>query len=345
MALALVALRASFHLPALRWGLESLYYLGEYGFAYLLYSGLLAYSSRDEKVMAVPKGWLAAGLLLAGLLASRSGDFTGRFPVHAVIFSLTLAASLPRVARLRLPPEGLQVRRLAALFIGALALNFFLNGAFTLLLDRADALAATSYSAYQCIVDLGFEVLVAFSLVALATVDVRRSLEAANQIMQGERDRAAMLAQTDALTGCFNRRALDELQGRIGQRSGLVVVLDLDKLKPINDTLGHEAGDAAIRFAAQCFKTLLRTHDHLFRTGGDEFVLVAFNLPLQLAERRLEKLLESLRTYRLENGEPYPLSASYGFAEFHQSQSLELAITLGDYAMYARKKARGLARE
>lgn len=345
MAVALVALEGAFHFPPGRWGLECIYYLGEYGFAYWLFLGFTAYSKREENIPPISRLGMAGAVLLACTLASLPGDFTVRYPIHALLLATGLAVSLPQAWRLRLHQEAAQVRFLATLAVGLLALNYFAHGAFMLWLQKTGATAGTGYSAYQSIGDLFFEVLVAFSLVILATVDVRRSLEAANQIMQGERDRLAMEAQTDPLTGCFNRRALDELQGRIGQRSGLVVVLDLDKLKPINDTLGHEAGDAAIQFAAQCFKALLRTHDHLFRTGGDEFVVVAFNLPLQLAERRFERLRETLRSYRLEGGEPCPLSASYGFAEFNEAQPLELALTLGDYAMYARKRARGAARE
>jgi diguanylate cyclase (GGDEF)-like protein len=236
------------------------------------------------------------------------------------------------------------VRAFAALALLGLALDFAFQGVFSLWLALRGHGTVTAYSAYHSILDLGSEVLLAFSLVSLATVDVRRSLEAANQIMQGERDRLAMLAHTDALTECFNRRALDELMGRVGQRTGLVAVLDLNKLKPINDTLGHAAGDSAIRFTAQALKGLLRTHDHLFRTGGDEFVLVAFNLPPTEAERRFEKLGRTLAGYHREDGNPHPLSISFGLAEFGLARPLESSLAQADAAMYAQKQARGMAR-
>jgi GGDEF domain-containing protein len=89
------------------------------------------------------------------------------------------------------------------------------------------------------------------------------------------------LARTDPLTGCANRLALrEDLSYAAGAaaRSGLdlsVVALDLDGLKKINDTKGHAAGDAALRALVARLSAELRDADTLYRTGGDEFVVVA----------------------------------------------------------------------
>ena len=88
-------------------------------------------------------------------------------------------------------------------------------------------------------------------------------------------------ARTDPLTGCANRRALDEdLAPALAsaRRWGLdlaVVALDLDGLKSINDTYGHAAGDAALLALVACLKSVERDTDTLYRVGGDEFVLMA----------------------------------------------------------------------
>jgi GGDEF domain-containing protein len=88
-------------------------------------------------------------------------------------------------------------------------------------------------------------------------------------------------ARIDALTGCANRRALDEELVRTlasARRSGLdmaLAVLDLDGLKTINDTKGHPAGDAALVSLVEALRSALRKADTLYRTGGDEFVVLA----------------------------------------------------------------------
>jgi GGDEF domain-containing protein len=87
-------------------------------------------------------------------------------------------------------------------------------------------------------------------------------------------------ARIDALTGCANRRALDEEVVRTlasARRSGLdmaLAVLDLDGLKVINDTKGHPAGDAALVSLVEVLRSALRKADTLYRTGGDEFVVL-----------------------------------------------------------------------
>ncbi len=89
------------------------------------------------------------------------------------------------------------------------------------------------------------------------------------------------VARKDPLTGCANRRALDEELGHAvasARRSGLdltVAIADLDGLKRINDNYGHAAGDTALVSLVAVLRSVLREADTLYRTGGDEFVVVA----------------------------------------------------------------------
>ncbi len=88
-------------------------------------------------------------------------------------------------------------------------------------------------------------------------------------------------ARTDPLTGCANRRALDEDLGRAvsnARHSGLelaVAAIDLDGLKQVNDTHGHAAGDGVLLALVATLRQSLRDSDTLYRTGGDEFVVLA----------------------------------------------------------------------
>lgn len=114
-------------------------------------------------------------------------------------------------------------------------------------------------------------------------------LQEANRAIQGElarfnrhlmlaRQDAEREAHTDPLTGVLNRRGLlaamrEALDGRDGKGFALIH-LDLDNFKPVNDRLGHPAGDRLLRDVAQVLGRVTRSHDHVARIGGDEFVLL-----------------------------------------------------------------------
>src|SRR5258705_12396420 len=128
---------------------------------------------------------------------------------------------------------------------------------------------------------------------------VRREVELANSKLVEARDRLELLAQMDPLTEALNRHAFHSLlscpeRGKEAGTSGCVVVIDIDNLKPINDTLGHSAGDKAIRAVARAMRSLIRADDMLFRWGGDEFLVLLFKLPVNEASRRMMSLNDVL---------------------------------------------------
>ncbi len=104
----------------------------------------------------------------------------------------------------------------------------------------------------------------------------------------------------DALTGLANRRALDRELPRLlmrAERSGSVVavgMLDLDDFKQVNDTLGHEAGDALLRILAERLQSQLRASDLLVRLGGDEFIVVMNDLDAHDLMEQLSSVLDRL---------------------------------------------------
>jgi diguanylate cyclase (GGDEF)-like protein len=176
-------------------------------------------------------------------------------------------------------------------------------------------------------------------------------VELANRELLQARDQLELLAQMDPLTEALNRHAFHSLlrrpeSGHESKTSGSVAVLDIDNLKPINDTLGHTAGDKAIRAVARAMRSLVRADDMLFRWGGDEFLVLMFNLPQAEARRRMEKLNQILdENCRRWTGVPLTVTVSHGVAGFNSLTDLGSAIEKADQAMYAqRHQARGVNR-
>src|SRR6185312_16391925 len=127
-------------------------------------------------------------------------------------------------------------------------------------------------------------------------------------------------ASRDALTGLFNRRMLDEyLPEVIGRcksegRALCVLMIDVDYFKPLNDTLGHAAGDQMLKSIGQIIRSTIRDTDAAFRCGGDEFVVVLEGCPPEPARAladRITSLANALvKTFRV----PTPPTLSIGLA-------------------------------
>ena len=150
-------------------------------------------------------------------------------------------------------------------------------------------------------------------------------------------ERAELLAETDAMTGLYNRRGWERYlsfeDSRI-RRYGdpvQVVVLDLDHLKLVNDTRGHEAGDEYICAAARSISRSIRAADVAARLGGDEFGIVARCTPAQAGV-----MVSRLRAELEQEG----VGASIGWESYTYLSGLRGAWTAADAAMYEDKRRR-----
>ncbi|PNU18703.1 GGDEF domain-containing protein [Geothermobacter hydrogeniphilus] len=158
-------------------------------------------------------------------------------------------------------------------------------------------------------------------------------------------DQLYHLAHHDALTGLPNRtNFIERLQQelamakRIG-REVAVLFLDLDRFKMINDTLGHDSGDALLVEVAARLKKLLRETDAVGRLGGDEFAIVLGNLNCSAdAERVAEKILKILAEPLQVNEHELFITTSIGVSHFpaHHNSPEEL-VKKADIAMYSAK--------
>src|ERR1700720_2490921 len=110
------------------------------------------------------------------------------------------------------------------------------------------------------------------------------------------RERIENLAQTDPLTGLYNLRMFNEVwqreHGNCERNGGVyaLLMIDVDKLKEINDVFGHEAGNSALTLVAQCLQRSIRTTDHAARFGGDEFAVLLPGASEEVAEVVIKRL-------------------------------------------------------
>jgi diguanylate cyclase (GGDEF)-like protein len=157
----------------------------------------------------------------------------------------------------------------------------------------------------------------------------------------------AHLAHHDALTGLFNRRRFqEELASRLAQvrrygTQGALLFIDVDGLKTINDTFGHQAGDTILRDIAALFQTQLREVDILARLGGDEFAVLISAQDAQHAPAVAERLLEAVRHHvAVVAGRRLQSTISIGIALIpqHGSTSDEV-LEHADLALYQAKTA------
>ncbi|RBY96000.1 GGDEF-domain containing protein [Blastococcus sp. TF02-8] len=153
-------------------------------------------------------------------------------------------------------------------------------------------------------------------------------------------------ARTDELTGLPNRRtvfeSLDAADERLAEGAAVaVLVLDLDRFKEINDSLGHSVGDALLREVGGRLRGELREEDLLARLGGDEFVVLAADLDGASALRLAERLREQFQRPFLLGGLELAVDVSIGVAvgPDDSTNSGEL-LQLADLAMYSTKAGR-----
>jgi diguanylate cyclase (GGDEF)-like protein len=155
----------------------------------------------------------------------------------------------------------------------------------------------------------------------------------ANEVLAKARqtERFAEDANVDVLTGLANRRSLDRFLRRL-QAGEVLVMLDLDSFKRINDTKGHHVGDAILSALGRTLLSQVRARDRVGRYGGDEFLLV-------LSEgSNPHQLLERLRT-EWETARPHGVTFSAGIAPVVDEP--ESTLSAADHAMYRAKAAGG----
>ena len=154
------------------------------------------------------------------------------------------------------------------------------------------------------------------------------------------------LSLTDELTGLYNRRGfitLADQQLKIAnrlKRGVLILYADLDNMKYINDTFGHQEGDTALIETGNILKEVFRQSDIIARIGGDEFVVFPIEIIDTSTEALSARFQEFVNTYTVNRKRSYKLSISTGIVhhEYECPYTIEELINQADKAMYDQKK-------
>lgn len=165
------------------------------------------------------------------------------------------------------------------------------------------------------------------------------------QMLIEQKQKLSLESKTDELTHIFNRRGFMEYGQRLlslsaaAGKHGMVFFCDLDGLKTINDTYGHDVGDAAILTEAQVLNAAFRNSDMIGRLSGDEFGVVAPGFTKNNIQQLRNRLSELNELYSKENELPFILSISVGPIEFNdENTSLEDLLKVADENLYEEKK-------
>jgi len=184
----------------------------------------------------------------------------------------------------------------------------------------------------------------ASALKAEAEIEILKAQLAA---AQARIDELQAWADTDFLLNIYNRRGFERELSRASayitryQATGALIVLDVDRLKPINDIFGHAAGDMVLKGVVAVLMRHVRSSDVVGRLGGDEFALLLWNLSEADASAKalaLEQAIDSL-TFMFK-GRAVAVGASAGIAMLKPTDDAALALEKADQAMYARKAER-----
>lgn len=176
--------------------------------------------------------------------------------------------------------------------------------------------------------------------------DVTRANEAlqvSQQELQEKSLELARLATTDSLTGCLNRRSLDECESRRLQDESTetaAIMMDLDHFKLLNDQAGHDCGDAVLKHFSDLVRRNISKADDFIRLGGEEFVVFSTGGDSQQSSQLAENIREQFNAQPfLFNGQRFNLSVSVGVVHKPRGKqlSMEECLKAADVNLYQAK--------
>ncbi len=258
-------------------------------------------------------------------------------------FVLSLSAAARDSSR-----QALEARFVAGARVSAAVQELRERRVATISAKRSDALtAAKQASAATRLTWIAAILLVgAGFFVFRKELAARRDVEVAQRTQQQQEEQLRALSLVDDLTGLNNRRgflALAEQQIKFARRNSRELVLlfvDMDDFKQINDKYGHQEGDIALQRAARVLRATFRDSDIIARLGGDEFVVLAADTGTSASI--VERLRRSLIERNQSEEYPYTLSFSVGAARFDPEDppTIQELLHTADAMLYEQKRSR-----
>lgn len=169
-------------------------------------------------------------------------------------------------------------------------------------------------------------------------------LESKNTKLIKHSSKLDTLSITDELTQIYNRRGFMSLATKSikiavnNNRSGMIIFCDMDGLKIINDTYGHESGDKAIIMQTEILQESIRSTDIIGRLGGDEFAIAAEGMTQEGFEKFKKKIIEKTKIVNKKYNEKFEVSMSLGAAEYSKDNfDIDKLLSIADKELYKEK--------
>lgn len=183
------------------------------------------------------------------------------------------------------------------------------------------------------------------SAIKLSNEQITNSkLESKNTKLKIHSSKLDTLSNTDELTQINNRRGFMNLVTKMiknsisNNRTGLIIFCDMDGLKKINDTYGHEAGDKAIIMQTQILQNSIRSTDIIGRLGGDEFAIAVEGMTLESFKKFKQKVINNTKIVNKNSNEKFEVSVSLGAAEYSiDNPNIDKLLSIADNELYKEK--------
>jgi diguanylate cyclase (GGDEF)-like protein len=147
-------------------------------------------------------------------------------------------------------------------------------------------------------------------------------------------------ATHDALTGVFNRGAIiDKSCETLSATGGVMIVLDIDHFKRVNDDFGHPVGDSVIKGIVECLRRIVGDAGQVGRVGGEEFTVLMPAASLQQGEALAEAMRKAIAEHRFETPLERQITASFGVSANRAGTPFDTAYGAADAALYRAKRA------
>ncbi|CAG9219120.1 Diguanylate cyclase [Paraburkholderia caribensis] len=161
----------------------------------------------------------------------------------------------------------------------------------------------------------------------------------AEREMQALAQQLAHRATHDALTGVFNRSAVIERASKVLRRdSAVMIILDIDEFKRVNDDFGHPAGDAVIMGIVACLRRIVGERGFIGRVGGEEFTVLLPGHEVDDALRLAENMREAIGKHVFASPVDRHITASFGVSANPAGTGFDTAYGLADAALYRAKR-------